>query len=77
MFSPEMLAPLVDYKVVIFPDTDPTGDTYRRWADIALQATKLYQFHYPLRISRLLEDHATVSQKRRKIDLADFIFENR
>ena len=76
MFSPEMLAPLVDYKVVIFPDTDPTGDTYRRWADIALQATKLYQFHYPLRISRLLEDHTTVSQKRRKIDLADYLFEH-
>jgi hypothetical protein len=74
MFSPEMLAPLVDYKVVIFPDTDPTGDTYRRWADIALQASKLYQFRYPLRISRLLEDHASQEQKQRKIDLVDFLF---
>ena len=77
MFSPEMLAPLVDYKVVIFPDTDPTGDTYRRWADIALQATKLYQFHYPLRISRLLEDRASQEQKQRKIDIADFLFEEK
>ena len=76
MFSPEMLAPLVDYKVVIFPDTDPTGDTYRRWADIALQASKLYQFRYPLRISRLLEDHASPDQKQRKIDLVDFLFES-
>lgn len=75
MFKPELLAPLVNHKVVIFPDTDETGDTYRRWADIALQASKLYQFRYPLRISRLLEDHATVSQKQRKIDIADFIFE--
>ena len=74
MFSPEMLAPLVDYKVVIFPDTDLTGDTYRRWADIALQASKLYKFRYPLRVSRLLEDHASQDQKQRKIDLADFLF---
>ena len=76
MFSPEMLAPLVDYKVIIFPDTDLTGDTYRRWADIALQASKLYQFRYPLRISRLLEDHATLEQKSRKIDIADYLFES-
>ena len=76
MFSPEMLAPLVDYKVVIFPDTDPTGDTYRHWADIALQASKLYQFRYPLRISNLLELHATPDQKQRKIDLVDYLFEN-
>ena len=75
MFSPEMLAPLVYYKVVIFPDTDPTGDTYRRWADIALQASKLYPFRYPLRISRLLELHATPEQKQRKIDIVDYIFD--
>ena len=76
MFSPKMLAPLVDYKVIIFPDTDLTGDTFRRWSDIALQASKLYQFHYPLRVSRLLEDHATQEQKQRKIDIVDFLFEH-
>ncbi len=74
MFSPEMLAPLVDHKVILFPDTDLTGDTYRRWADIALQASKLYQFRYPLRVSRLLESHATPDQKQRKIDLVDFLY---
>ena len=74
MFSPEMLAPLVNHKVILFPDTDPTGDTYRRWADIALQASKLYQFRYPLRVSRLLESHATPNQKQRKIDIVDFLY---
>ena len=76
MFSPEMLALLVDYKVLIFPDTDLTGDTYRHWNDIVQQATKRYEFKYPLRISRLLEDRATPEQKSHKIDLVDFLYEN-
>ena len=74
MFKPELLAPLVNHKVVIFPDTDETGDTYKQWLTVLQQATKLYPFKHPLRISRLLEDHATVSQKQRKIDLVDYLF---
>lgn len=76
MFKPELLAPLVDHKVVVFPDTDETGETYKQWLTVLQQATKLYPFKHPLRISRLLEDHATVSQKQRKIDIADYLFES-
>ncbi len=75
MFKPELLAPLVNHKIVIFPDTDETGDAYRQWRDVATEAQRLYTFRYPLRISRLLEDHATPDQKARKIDLVDYLFE--
>ena len=74
-FKAELLAPLVDYKVVIFPDTDSTGDTYRQWSQVATEAQRLYKFHHPLRISRLLEDHASPEQKQRKIDLVDYLYE--
>ena len=75
MFKPELLAPLVNHKVVIFPDTDETGEAYKQWLTVLQQAQKAYPFHYPLRISNLLEQHATPDQKQRKIDLVDFLFE--
>ena len=74
-FRPELLSPLVNYKVIIFPDTDPTGDAFRQWSQVATEAQRLYKFHYPLRISRLLESHATPEQKQRKIDLVDYLYE--
>ena len=76
MFKPELLAPLVNYKVIIFPDTDETGEAFKAWAQVALEAHRLYKFRYPLRVSHLLEDHATPNQKQRKIDLVDFLYEN-
>ena len=75
MFKPELLAPLVAHKVILFPDTDEKGEAYKAWLSVAQQAQKLYPFQYPLRISPLLELHASEDQKRRKIDLVDFIFE--
>ena len=76
MFKPELLAPLINYKVIIFPDTDETGEAFKAWAQVALEAHRLYKFRYPLRVSHLLEDHATPNQKQRKIDLVDFLYEN-
>ena len=76
MFKPELLAPLVNYKVIIFPDTDETGEAFKAWTQVALEAHRLYKFRYPLRVSHLLEDHATPNQKQRKIDLVDFLYEN-
>ena len=76
MFKPELLAPLVNHKVMVFPDTDETGATYKAWQDIVQQASKHYPFHYPIRISPLLEVHASAEQKRRKIDLIDLLFES-
>lgn len=76
MFKPELLSPLTHNKVVIFPDTDESCNTFRKWSVIALQASKLYPFRYPIRVSNLLERSATPSQKSRKIDIVDFLFEN-
>ena len=75
MLSAPMLQPLSPYKVVIFPDTDLQGDTFRRWTAVCQDARKQYHFRYPLRISSILELHATAEQKQRKIDLVDFLFE--
>ena len=75
MFKPELLAPLVNHKVVVFPDTDETGEAYNAWLTVLQQAAKLYPFKHPLRISNLLEFHATPEQKQRKIDIVDFLFE--
>ena len=74
MFKPELLAPLVNHKVVIFPDTDETGEAYKQWLTVLQQAQRQYVFKYPLRISRLLENHASQEQKQQKIDLVDYIF---
>ena len=74
MFKPELLAPLVNHKIMIFPDTDETGEAFKAWSDITQQTAKLYPFQYPLRISSILELHATPEQKARKIDLVDYCF---
>ena len=73
MLNASKLYPLRNHKVVIFPDTDPDGKTYNDWkekCELAQDNSK-----YPIRLSRILEDHATPEQKRRKIDIIDYIFE--
>ena len=72
MLNVAKLYPLRDYKVVLFPDTDPEGKAFQSWRSIALTAQE--HFKYPIRVSRLLEDHATSEQKQAKIDLVDFLF---
>ncbi len=74
-FKPELLAPLVNHKIVVFPDTDETGEAYKQWLAVLQQAQRQYAFKYPLRISNLLEQHASFEQKSRKIDIVDFLFE--
>ncbi len=75
MFKPELLSPLTDHKVILFPDTDESGEAFTIWTQIAQQASKLYSFKHPLRISNLLESAASLDQKQRKIDIVDFLFE--
>ena len=75
MFKPELLSPLIDHKVILFPDTDESGEAFTTWTQIAQQANKLYPFKHPLRISNLLESAASLDQKQRKIDIVDFLFE--
>lgn len=69
--------PLRGRKVVLFPDTDPEAKTFARWYDIAQQvmAEPFWEDSPPIRVSPVLELHATEEQKQRKIDLVDFVFE--
>lgn len=71
----ESLRPLVGYDVTIFPDTDTTGQTFAKWQKIIQDATS--QLNHQFYISNLLELHATEDQKKRKIDIADFIIESK
>lgn len=69
--------PLQRYRVVLFPDTDPSQDTFNRWYAVAQQV--MHAFFWPrgnpIHVSPILELHATDEQKRRKIDLVDFLAE--
>ena len=61
---------------MMFPDTDPDGIAFRRWSEAA--ALVMHQLFWedspPIRVSPLLELHATAEQKQRKIDIVDFLF---
>lgn len=67
------LKPLQGRRVILFPDTDTDGSTYREWYELAQAAGDVYSQHFT--VSAILEQHATPSQKQRKIDIADYFFE--
>lgn len=69
--NPKLLQPLQGHKIILFPDTDSTGKTFRAWQEIATHAQP-YLGH-PVTVSPILENNATPQQKEQKIDLADFL----
>ena len=73
----EKFRPLRGHKVVLFPDTDPDGTAFRRWSEAATLVMNqvFWEDSPPIRVSPLLELHATPDQKSRKIDLVDFLSE--
>ena len=76
--QPDKFRALRGCKVILFPDTDPDGIAYSRWSNTAEEVMRsvFWEGSPPIRVSRILEDHATEEQKRRKIDLVDFITES-
>ena len=70
--------PLQYYRIILFPDTDPEGRAYKVWYDAAQNVMRSFFWpkHNPIRVSPFLELHATEDQKRRKIDLVDYIFDS-
>jgi hypothetical protein len=74
--QPEKFRPLRGRKVVLFPDTDPDGKAYSYWYNAAqvVMAQPYWEGSPPIRVSALLEQQATPEQKRRKIDLVDYLF---
>lgn len=75
--QPEKFRPLRGRKVILFPDADPDGKAYAYWFEAAQQvmAQLYWDDSPPIRVSALLEQHATADQRRRKIDLVEFITE--
>ena len=73
----EKFRPLRGHKVILFPDTDPDGIAFKRWSDAAILVMQqpFWEDSPPIRVSPLLETHATSEQKLAKIDLIDFLFE--
>ena len=74
----EKFLPLRHYKVILFPDTDPEGRAFTKWYEAAQTVMKSFFWpkDNPIRVSPILERHATPDQKRRKIDLVDYILES-
>ena len=72
----EKFRPLRGHKVILFPDTDPDGTAFKRWSDAATLVMNqvFWEDSPPIRVSDLLETHATPEQKAAKIDLIDFLF---
>jgi hypothetical protein len=71
---PELFAPLQGHKVVLLPRTDPTLSTYLFFKDLADLVSQQYEIE--ITVSRFLEDHATIEQKERCVDLVEFIFDD-
>ena len=71
--------PLRGHKVILFPDTDPEGIAYKRWYEAAQRVMQqpFWEDSPPIRVSNVLERHASPEQKARKIDLVDFLFDRR
>ena len=66
------LKPLEGRRIILFPDTDEDGQTYRDWYDVAEAASGV--FGHPVTVSSILEQRATPAQKAAKIDLVDLLF---
>lgn len=66
------LKPLAGRKVILFPDTDENGKTYREWYEVAEAATDVSG--HPFTVSSILEQRATKAQKAAKIDIVDLLF---
>ena len=67
----DKLRPLVGRQVILYPDTDPEGETFKKWYDIAWRAR--CELELDIAICDVLEKNATPEQKAAKIDLVDFI----
>jgi len=67
------LFPLRGRRIILFPDTDTDGEAFSTWYRVTQEAQRL--LGQTIHLSPLLEQHATPSQKQRKIDIADFMFE--
>lgn len=64
----EKLKVLAGRKVMLFPDTDTTGETYQYWREKASELTNCTCI-----VSDILEQNATDAERIKKIDIADWL----
>ena len=64
----EKLKVLAGRKVMLFPDTDTTGETYQYWREKAGELTNCTCI-----VSDILERNATNAERIKKIDIADWL----
>ena len=64
--------PLQGRCVMLYPRTDPVGEHYLAWLELADQARRMYDIQ--VGVNDLLEEKATPEQKEQCIDLVDFLF---
>ncbi len=67
-FNIDKMKVLAGRKVILFPDTDPTGETYNYWKEKASELTNCTCI-----VDNLLETNATKAERIKKIDIADWI----
>lgn len=72
--SPDLFSPLEGHIVTIYPRTDPTLSNYLFFQDLI--TLTLQRYDLDLTIDTTLEDNATPDQKKRCIDLLDFLKES-
>lgn len=63
---------LTGRKVIMFPDTDTTGATFRLWKDRAKEMANFCK----VTVSDLMEQKATPEQKTKSIDIADWLIDS-
>lgn len=64
----EKLKVLAGRKIMLFPDTDTTGETYQYWREKAGELTNCTCI-----VSDILETNATDAERIKKIDIADWL----
>ena len=69
--------PLRGHHLILYPDTDETGETYKSWYETAqlVQQQPFWEDSPPIEVNPILEFQASPDQKSRKIDLVDFILD--
>ena len=65
----EKMKVLAGRNVILFPDTDTTGETYNYWKDKAKELT----YCKCIVVSDVLERYATSAEHIKKIDIADWL----
>ena len=66
--------PLQGRKITLFPRTDSVRETYLSFLELADQVKRCYK-DIDISVSRFLEDNANDDQKRREIDLLQYLLE--